>query len=236
MATRLPYLQVEAIEVSGNTSIDSEEIVSLIENRIAGDYLKFIPKANTFLLSTFAMGRELKEQFLKIDSVDVSRDGTHIISVEIKERRPFGLWCGREFSENHEEEECYFFDEGGLIFGDAPNFSGNVFIRYYGGIGTSTPVGSNYLSDRFEDLPLFMNSVSGLGIKTIDFWALEDGDYYMYLENGGKIYFNNRQGFGKTLESLKTLLNPNGLDLRLPDLKLDYVDLRFGNKVFYKEK
>ena len=78
-----------------------------------------------------------------------------------------------------------------------------------------------------------------LGLKVSGFKAESENDYEINLKNGIKIIFDDKQPFGKTLENIESILSEVDLkgeySANNPP-KINYVDMRFGNKIFYKTK
>ena len=76
------------------------------------------------------------------------------------------------------------------------------------------------------------------GIRLKPVWLLtkNDGDMELVLEGGSRILFSRSEDLRKALENLQALLSENvlGVPKEQLSLSLDYIDLRFGNKIFYK--
>ena len=90
-----------------------------------------------------------------------------------------------------------------------------------------------------------MKSIKDANLNPVSFLAGENGDYEIHLSDnsknygfyGGKIIFNNNDNLGEIFDNLMTILNERTLVKELNDnVQLDYIDLRFGKKVFYKLK
>ena len=61
------------------------------------------------------------------------------------------------------------------------------------------------------------------------------GDYEIAIEGGGRIIVNPAKDLAVALENLRVLLTQSELSKNQDfPLALDYIDLRYGNKVFYK--
>ena len=127
-----------------------------------------------------------------------------------------------------------------MVFSDAPSFSGQAYTRYHGLLdGDLNPIGRMYLpSAKFKEIGNFINSLKGLGLVISEFHSETEGDYEIYLENGSKIIFDDRRPFDKILVNLESILSEIGIGKGLStssSVKLDYVDLRFGNKIFTRQ-
>lgn len=237
-------IQITDIEVLGNSSVSKNEIISLIKKETAGNYYMLFSKNNPFLFPRKTIEEKILNDFKKIEKAQVKFRGFNTLILSIVERKPDFLWCAtRSNSENHKDENsvgCYFLDKEGMVFSVAPDFSGNVFMRYYGLLDDADPIGKIYMpSAKFKKITLFVNSLKNLGLVATLFRAESENDYEIYLENGSRIIFDDRQPFDKTLDNLRSILTEIGLGENLgtnSSIKLNYVDLRFGDKVFYKMK
>lgn len=144
---------------------------------------------------------------------------------------------------------CYFLDAEGVIFGKAPQFSPNVYFELWGtpegerersGNKKEFPEGFYLLSHgKWSQLIALKDNLNGLGIEAIRGNIREEGDREFILENGVKIFWNSSEGIDMLLQNLNSALD--ALVLKKDYLikkysPLEYLDLRFGKKVFYKFK
>jgi len=229
--SHLDKININNIKVSGNSVTSEKEIQAIASKNLAGSYLGLFPKSNSFIYPEKIIKEELLSNIKRIEDVEVGLDGFNNIFINIKERGPVAIWC-----QNKDEEECYFLDLTGLIYSKAPKFSGNVFLKYFGEV--EAPVlGKNFLKpEDFGALTSFVNLIKSMNLEIIEVSIDENEDLRGKLEEEGEIIFNLRQDFNQLLEDVRTILSDNKLknSLEDEDIVLDYIDLRFGNKVFYK--
>jgi cell division septal protein FtsQ len=129
--------------------------------------------------------------------------------------------------------ECYFMDENGFVFGPAPTFEGSVYFRYYGSLGDGV-IGSQYQSkERFQTYQLLFQAFEESGVTPIAMTIEENGDVAVFLDSGGKIAFNDDQNLNRIVENLRTVLRADAFTEDALQ-RLHYIDLRFGNEVYYK--
>lgn len=240
----IPSIQITDVEVLGNLSVSKDEMTSLIKTETVENYYMLFSKNNLFLFPRKTIEEKILNDFKKIEKVQVKFRGFNTVILSIVERKPDFLWCADgDIDENHKDDNssgCYFLDKEGMVFSGAPNFSGNAFMRYYGLLDNVEPIGKVYMpAATFKEITSFVNSLKNLGLVATLFRAESENDYEIYLENGSRIIFDNRQPFDKTLDNLRSILTEIGLGKNLGTknpIKLNYVDLRFGDKVFYKMK
>jgi len=104
-------------------------------------------------------------------------------------------------------------------------------LIYSGGISNES-LGNQFLSpEYFKELTVFMSEL-GKTLEPLSVNLNEQGVIEIKSENGSRILFNQNDSLEKVFQNIQTLLS----DKEFPPLdSLDYVDLRYGNKVFYKK-
>jgi cell division septal protein FtsQ len=224
---------IKEVEIEGNSVIFDKEIKEIVHENLSGSYFYLFQKSNFLLFPKEAIKKEILKEFERVEDVDFSIENFEKLTISIKERRPHYLYCG-DFVK--EEEKCFFLDNDGLIYSTSPTFSGNVFIRFYGPINGDNPVGKVFLPEsKFKSLTSFFNSLMQARLEPIRLERLEDDDIEVYLESGGKIIFNLKQDMTKLSEDLNSILEDPAFEQERENISdLEYIDLRFGNKVYYK--
>jgi hypothetical protein len=134
-----------------------------------------------------------------------------------------------------ENEPCNFMDESGYIFDTAPYFSGDVYFRFFGKV-----VDSYFSPELFGKLISLKEHLPSMGLKPISVYVKPDGDIEIYLSpsknNNPKILLKNTFEVEKLVENLGSALTTEPLSKDIKDRygSLLYLDLRFGNKVYFK--
>ena len=95
---------------------------------------------------------------------------------------------------------------------------------------------STIIPDRCAEYDFFVESLRAEKLPITDLVLLRNGDIGLYLESGVKILFDTRQNLGTVLSNIELLMEREELSLISKTPRFEYVDLRYGNKVFYKSK
>jgi cell division septal protein FtsQ len=227
--------RVKEVNLTGGVLITEEDVERESVEFISGSYFWLFPKDNSFILGKKGLENHLKEKFKRIDTIIVSLEGFNSLKVEISERKHFAIWCKEDSSGS--EERCYFIDKNSTVFAKSPNFSGDAYFKYYGLIESSDPIGLEYIAspEVFSQISDFVDDVKSTSIKPLHITAKNKEEFVMDIFGGGKILFD-------TKESLKTVFDKLNLLLETPELSkfdrkelpVEYIDLRFGNKLYYK--
>ncbi|NTV22305.1 MAG: hypothetical protein HGB03_01915 [Candidatus Yonathbacteria bacterium] len=131
------------------------------------------------------------------------------------------------------QQGCHFADRDGMIYASAPSFSGPVFFTWYGAlVDTTLPIDGN----RFLSVEEFDRSVKIIeGIKRAHMkprYGVVGTDTIELTLAGGE-----RLMYARDAEAEETVANFLAAKDALPeDASFEYMDMRFGTKVFYKEK
>lgn len=227
---------INKIEVDGAKTVVSADVESVVRKSISGNYLWLVPHANSLLYSRSNIKESLLNKFSRFNNVGLALEGTNTLRVSVVEREPFALYC--ESVENlGDASKCYFMDDTGYIFDEAPAFSGPVYFAYSQKEPFLNPLGRQFMPrEEFELLYKFVGSLSNLGIKPV---ALEvsDGELNILLPYNTRIIWQRNADLIAIYSNLEAFLNNESIRSQ-PDFleKVSTLDLRVENKVFYTFK
>ena len=228
----LKALKISDINISGNKVVDPEAIKTDIEQSIAGKYIWLFPKDNIIYYSSSSIKNNLQVKFKRLDKISLTISKNKSLQVSVSEREPKYTWCGPDPTAN--PQTCYFMDENGYIFDVAPYFSGSVYFKFYG----SGDLGSYFSATKFQQLVSFKEVLTKMGLKLTELDIADNGEVDIFLtsSSGPKIIFNIDADFQNLAENLQAALTTEPLqtEFKTKYAKLQYIDLRFGNKVYYK--
>ncbi len=237
--SRLKSLQIASVVVDGNSAVDPGEIQEIAEAALKGNYGYTFPRANKLIYPKQKILADVIASSPRIVHASAKVHGTQL-AITIQERIPAYTWCTGLPQDSMTSKKCYFMDDQGLIFSEAPIFSGNVFFAFYG-IISDDPIRKTYLNNsEFKNIDSLISFLDSQHLHPYAFRAEESGSYELYLEQGGKIIFKRGQDISLLQSNLKLVITNT---LLFPEKKqqtasttLDYIDLRFGNKLFYRQK
>jgi hypothetical protein len=236
--SHLKSLQISNIEITGNKIVDTQSITDTIQKEISGKYLWVFPKSNILFYPENVIKNELQNKFARLKDINLSVRNDKVLKISVNERTPSYLWCGEEPTIG--QGSCYFMDASGYIFDTAPYFSGNVYFKFYGAV--KDPLGSYFPYLNFRQLISFTEIINNMGLKSVAVYKTADGDIQIFLSGlnsagvAPKILLRADADFGNVAENLQAALNTEPLKSKFKNnySKLQYIDLRFGNKVYDK--
>lgn len=245
-----PGLRIARIEVTGNSVLGTDEITSFVLEELSGKYFFLFPKDSILFYPKERIQKNLLGSFKRILSIEVGAQGLTALSITINERKPHSLWCGKTLSDEDTEGDtpCYFMDEEGFLFAQAPHFGGNVYVEFYGpiyeaAISTSTlnpiPIGSIFLPiPEFKTITLFRELLGRIGLNITAVIAMDAGDLTFTMHEGGKVLLNKKQDPMRLVSDIESAFRTELGDPgdSLVRKRVLYIDARFTNKIFFKKK
>lgn len=249
-AAYIPEINIKNISIRGSSAFGESRILLFVEDQIRDNYWSVIPKSNILFYPQHGIEEGLLNSFPNLFTASVSFVDLQSIEISVEEREPRYLWCGEDDAVDQKgEPACYFIDSEGVIFGEAPHFSGSVYFEFYG-----PPQGGTFRSGNDREFPLglyllptgiFKNviaikdNLNSFGIMTKQVVIRENVDGEFVLENDSRIFFNLSQTNDAFLKNLNAAFDSSALkkeDFIHEDSLLEYLDLRFGNNLFFKFK
>jgi len=229
---------ISSVEVKGNSVTRAEDIEQIVSERISGNYLWIFPKSNDWLYPKNTIKNVLLQDIPRLNSVTISLSNSHLLSISVTERQPFALYCvdiSSPAGESNNPNDCFFLDKTGYIFSEAPAFSGGVYFVYTSEPVFDTPLRQSFLNpDKFALLAPFVSSLGNIGLYPKIF--IDKGDEYnLVLSNGATVMWKASTDLDTIRTDLESFLSNSNFTKEKNALQnLLYIDLRFGNKVFYK--
>lgn len=227
------FLEIKKISISGTKELVSEDIFKDLESSLGGKHLKFIPKNNFILVSKNELEKNLADHFRKIKLVVIKKIFPDTLAVDISERKSLILWCSGG--------PCYIVDENGYAYIgidlDSPEVVQNNLIELVDTGARPITIGEKILNEKYVSFLISLREEIGknAGININAEWhtpSMVAEEVEINTEEGWRLYFSGSVKPEKAIRTLKTFLDGEIGEERRS--KLEYVDLRVENKVYYK--
>lgn len=226
----LSEYQIKGIEVSGATLTNESKVREIASANIQNRYLFAIPKSFVWLYPKFKIKKEI-ESMLSVLDTRISIDGENDLQISLIERPQKYLWC----RDPNSSSECFYMDDKGMVFIAAPSLEGGVFVKFSGLI-TNDPIGQNFLEkNKMASLVSFMNSILDLGFVPKAISAVSLSEIHIILSSGTDMIISLEKPLDSVLANLQILKqSPDFTNASGGIEKLQYIDLRYGTKAFWK--
>lgn len=222
---RLPQLQIQEVRFSGLEALGEKELAEAVWKKLEGEYIFFIPRRSIILAGGNALEGELQNVFPRIKSISVRKVFPHMLEISVEERGIFGILCG--------QSQCVYIDTSGFAYETAPNSTGALILKVQSDMNEIV-VGSQAVEPvLMERFGLLGKELKKIGLEAIGYEISQKNprDIRAKTNEGFEIIFNRDDDFQNVFRVLKTILDE---EIKEKRSKIEYIDLRFGNKVFYK--
>jgi hypothetical protein len=232
--------QFKEVRVFDTATFSKDDIIAFTHTYWSGNYVGAVPRTNTVLFSKDDFEKQLRKKFPVIEMAYVTLPEPDILEIHIQERKPIVTWC---FADN----TCGFVDEKGILYARAPQFSDGVYPIFQSQLNDptykkfGTMVIEPSIMNRFADLFKHLQS-DDIELSKVMFY--EDGDvgfsidklFGLYTRNDARLLGTFGQddeifvrdmltGLGNDAFKKQFIANPKDLE---------YIDMRFPGKIFYK--
>lgn len=233
----VPYIRIHAIEVSGVKTLSTSTIEGFASAKLSGRNFLVFPRDNIFAYPKRAIVSGLLAQYPELQSASVQAVDFETIRISVSERRPAALWC-EEGGGN-----CRLMDETGFVYAPDLLLDTPAFVRYAGDATTTKGFTSQteplqYLSPSdFRSLSALISALDAneedATIDEVD--VDQSNDVHAHFSNGFVLIFALKDAGGDVFERFTlALASQPFLNKSIADF--EYLDLRFGDKLYYKER
>ncbi len=237
---RLPQWQVHTIEITGLTVLKEEDVRGKIFDALAGEYLFLIPRGAIILARSETIERALKKEFPRIETVNVNKHYPDSLTANIKERELWGIFCngleteGAPTTPQEVTPACVYIDKTGFAYESAPDSTGTLIVKIRSdapAVAVGSQAVENGLMEKMSFLAKETERVAGTKVIELELFSKIPREIRLVTADGFKLYMNREDDFENVFRVLKTVMDE---EIKEKRPRLDYIDLRFGNKVFYK--
>lgn len=243
--SHIDSLLLNTVSVSGNQILKEEDIEKETFKLLAKKRFLVFAGENKFLYSRKNIEAGLKEAFPRILTITTKREESNL-HFSLVERERAHLWCGEtppRYGDISPQEDCYFLDNTGFIFDTSPRFSSGVYFTFYSNIPSENPIGQHILDfDFLKDIELLIKGVDDAGFPVHSLVVGEGGQYELLFNMSSvrgeypKLLFTADQSLDEVYNKFISIVgeDPFKTDFEMSPGKLEYIDARFNNRIFYK--
>lgn len=236
-ASKRPSVQITNIEISGLHAADETTVGAIVKEELSHHFLYgLLRRDNIFLYPKDTILERMRSTTGWIQNVTF-QESLHVLRIHITERSPAYLWCAGLASATSTVEDgtCYFADESGYIFAQAPGISGFPYLRIVSEIGMQLdqPYGTSTLTTtEFVRTMNFLHLLRKEGYQPIVLEQMGEHDYRVTTNAPWKLLWESDSDPQHVILNLKVALDDIAGQKREQPIR--EIDVRFGDKVFYR--
>lgn len=229
-----PFLRVERVVAAGLASVSATDVEAVVRKHLEGTYAFLFAKNNILIYPQDTIAATLRSEYPQFKVVEVRAQDFSTINVVVVEREPKSLWCPE--GESARTGGCYFMDEDGVVYARA-GASDALYIEYRG-TTTEGALPRQYLGvEAFRALSAFVGAVAQKETteppRTVAVDAVSD--VRIGFPSGFVLLFSAKAQGGDVFERYALARDAAPFAGRALG-EFEYLDLRFGDKLYYKER
>lgn len=224
-----PEFRLTTVEITGSTEMPADRIRERVLEELSGTTLGFIPKSHTFFYPKAALKESLIKEFPALSGVAISLQSLSALRVSLNERKPRALWCVSP-------QDCFLIDETGTLFARPETGTERLYYRLLGK-AAEAKLGVNVIEqERLAEALLFLKKLTDSGLEPEKTLFKEQREIEVTLRGGTRLLLREGE-YDQARANLETLMGQTDL---LPKkngaLSVTYIDLRYGNKIYFKPR
>lgn len=222
------FFKLSNLDVQHSIFYDRSEFIDKLSTDIvsSNNYLGLLSNKNV-LFWHFA-GNEIiePESFQSLEKVNIDTDiATKHVSINVEEYDFKGIIC-------KSREECYGFNEAGVIYTEAPYVEGSLIFKVNDKSSRSLVLGHKFLPEE-EWVERMFDTVESLrkeniGVQSVYVKDIDLKEWGVNLFSGLDIYFS----FDFVPENLNQVIK--SFFQQSENESYEYVDLRIPGRIYYK--
>jgi cell division septal protein FtsQ len=240
---------IDTVTVIGADTMPTQIVQLFTETELDDGSYHFLSRDNIFLYPKVAIEKGLVASFPRIQSAAVSRPSlfSRSLIVTIAERQSFARWCVSlpSAQASSTPAQCFQMDGSGFIFAsaDASTTAASSFVEPYLFSGdlssqvnpTQSPIGQTFIPGHLPGVLALLTVLQQQdGVTPVAVTVESDQDFSVDLQDGYSLKASFGEDTGTLARNLKLALGSDALAGQ--QANIEYVDLRFGDKVYYKLK
>lgn len=225
---RYPAWQIAEISFLGLRRVAPADIEASIREDLLSSFAGVLPRSSYFLFDSAASEEKILKDFPRLESVHITKEFPSKISVAVKEREFWAIYCAGESG------RCGYIDKTGFVYEEAPVSTGSLILTVFRDTG-SVQIPSQSLEralvEKFILFGALLKDATGEEVESFILSGGLDDEFQARVRSGYFLYVKRDDDFAKVTKTLKIFLEK---EIGEKKRGLEYVDLRFGNKIFYK--
>lgn len=223
-------LRIKSVEVTGTTLVKKEEVLARVHKILAGTRWGSIAKNTLYTMPRAAIERDILDTYTQIASVEIGREFiANKLTITVTEHQIYAAWCAIG------SDSCYYINRDGYIFGPAQYDPART--RWYSDM-SNDPLQASIGGDYMQTMVALVDGLQakGISVPSVEIEA-EGKELRISVAPSNESWYIRTRTDVPATDTLRYIFA--GLvskDVTAIRGELEYIDARFGNRLFYKAK
>ena len=251
--------RIQHVEAAGP---DSDGIQTAAMVSLAGTYEYVLPRNSIFFFPQSSLRAQILAEYPDVSAISISRVSFNTIAINSVPREPAFLWCGAAYTPTELSTApivsivatsssvatlptlpvslpsapipCYDTDAQGDVYA-LDNGAPSDTLRIYDSLASTSIASTSPLGEDISEANMIPNAlqfvkvIKGLGVSVVAL-VIRGDEADLYAQSGTRVTY-----VLGTEEATAHVAESAFPDLNLNDGSLDYVDLRFAGKLYFKK-
>lgn len=132
--------------------------------------------------------------------------------------------------------DCFYLNKEAIVFSEKAPDDTEIYVQYAGNNSTTTdPIGLQYVDvDFFQHLQSLISRIKeDIAVNIVRVISHDGETYVLSSEEGQQIFVDLYDDLEEVLQNLETLFKQENFNEAQFE-NIQYIDMRFGNRVYYK--
>ena len=226
-------MQISSVDIIGNKFVETALVEKIFFEEISGKYFFLISKSHFLFIPKKTIIKKIENK-LSVESAVVRKSDPNSAFINIVEYEPVAEYCSDD-----ENKDCYLVNESGLFFVKKPEKYIENNLKIEGHIELKE--GETILGKKYTKTITFkklLKKMELLSLEKIEINKISTEDFETFILHtigGPTLLVEETDSPAETIENLKAAIAQESInDIQFNNI--DYIDLRFEDKVFYKIK
>lgn len=218
-------LKVKQINISGLDLINRQEFTDKIQKQLSGSYLFIFPKSNILFIKKSSIDKAIRSSY-SLNQLIIKK-GWQKLNIQLEEKISFLIVKNND--------KYFFTDAEGNI---TREIASEELAKYQSRFpmlfnNANFSIGDNLVSARTVNYIINLDNLLKTKHYKVSGYEVGGVDEIIYIsDEGWRAKFDLNSNTEQAIENMTLILSQKIKDRK----KLDYIDLRAGDKIFYKPK
>ena len=222
----LSIFEIKNIEISGASDVDNLAVQTLAKQSLVGKTWGLFPHSDIFFVSAKRLADNIVDAFPSMANVSVKKIFFNTLTISVEYKEPSALWCLYSI--------CDSIDSSGIAFQTAlPSVTSSALVFTNGSLPSIGQSPDDFAD--FGQLIAFARDLPQKGLYPLSVTIGSSNVDDIYVSTSTYLIVDPTKDVSQSLNNLDNLFTNTSFGITAENISsLQYIDLRFPDKIFYK--